>query len=90
MKFHSHRLGLAVFAMLAAAPALAQTPTPTPAPQLDAAPEKGGPGQNLSDKLNKSNGVIRPKDVDPAMDKPAPKTGDANVVPPPSAAPQAK
>jgi hypothetical protein len=38
---------------------------------------------NLSKQLNQSNGVIRPKEVDPAIEKPAPKTGDSNVVPPP-------
>jgi hypothetical protein len=38
---------------------------------------------NLSEKLNRSNGVIRPKEVDPAIEKPAPKAGDPNVVPPP-------
>ena len=30
-----------------------------------------------------SNGVIHPKEVDPAIEKPAPKVGDPNVVPPP-------
>ena len=38
----------------------------------------------LSDKLNKSNGVITPEgDVDPAIHKPAPATGTMPVVPPP-------
>ena len=40
-------------------------------------------GQNLSKKLDQSNGVIHPKEVDPAIEKPVPKTGDSNVVPPP-------
>jgi hypothetical protein len=53
--------------------ALAQTPAPTATPS----------GQNLSDKLNQSNGVIQPKEVDPAIEKLAPKTADPNVVPPP-------
>jgi hypothetical protein len=39
--------------------------------------------QNLSKKLNQSNGVIHPKEVDPAIEKSVPKTGDPNVVPPP-------
>ena len=38
---------------------------------------------NLSKQLNQSNGVIHPKEVDPAIEKPAPKVGDPNVVPPP-------
>ena len=37
----------------------------------------------LSDKLDKSNGVIRPKEVDPAIEKKAPSTGTAAVIPPP-------
>ena len=40
------------------------------------------PGQNVSKKLDQSN-VIHPKEVDPAIEKPAPQTGDSNVVPPP-------
>jgi hypothetical protein len=61
---------------LVAGSAFAQAPNPgetTP----------GAPAQNLSKKLNQSNGVIHPKEVDPAIEKPAPKTGDPNVVPPP-------
>jgi hypothetical protein len=51
--------------------------------------------KNLSEKLNQSNGVIHSKEVDPAFEKPAPKAGDSNVVPPPgtsggAAAPQPK
>jgi hypothetical protein len=52
-----------------------------PATPGDAKPTP--PAQNLSKKLNQSNGVIHPKEVDPAIEKPAPKTGDSNVVPPP-------
>ena len=53
-------------------------PEPTPA-----APLSSAPSENLSEKLNRSNGVIHPKEVDPTIEKPAPKTGDLNVVPPP-------
>jgi hypothetical protein len=65
-------------------------PEPTPAAPLNSAP-----GENLSEKLNRSNGVIHPKEVDPTIEKPVPKTGDPNVVPPPGTsggapAPQAK
>ena len=61
-------------AALAAGAAFAQAATPeTPT----------APGQNLSKQLDQSNGVIHPKEVDPAIEKPAPKTGDSNVVPPP-------
>jgi hypothetical protein len=65
-------------------------PEPTPAAPLNSAPV-----ENLSEKLNRSNGVIHPKEVDPTIEKPVPKTGDPNVVPPPGTsggapAPQAK
>jgi len=65
-------------------------PEPTPAAPLNSAP-----GENLSEKLNRSNGVIHPKEVDPAIEKGAPIVHDPNVVPPPatsggSAAPQPK
>jgi hypothetical protein len=66
--------------------AQAPNPTPTPAAPLDSVESEttpGAPAQNLSEKLNQSNGVIHPKEVDPAIEKPAPKVGDPNVVPPP-------
>jgi hypothetical protein len=37
----------------------------------------------LSDKLDKSNGVIAPKEVDPAIEKKPPSTGTAVVIHPP-------
>jgi hypothetical protein len=51
--------------------------------------------QSLGKELNQSNGIIHPKEVDPGIQKPAPKTRDPNVVPPPgssggAAAPQPK
>src|SRR3984957_2269295 len=52
-------------------------PVPTPAAPLNSAR-----GENLSQKLNRANGVIHPKEVDPTIEKPAPKTGDPNLVPP--------
>jgi hypothetical protein len=58
-------------------------------------PDANPPAQNLSKELNQTNGVIHPKEVDPAIQKPTPATGDPNVVPPPgtsggAAAPQPK
>lgn len=38
---------------------------------------------NLSDKLNRSNGVICPPDVDSGIKAPAPNTGKMPVIPPP-------
>ena len=78
--------------------AQAPNPTPPPAAPLDSVRSEtkpGAPAQNLSEKLNRSNGVIHPKEVDPTIEKPVPKTGDPNVVPPPGTsggapAPQAK
>jgi hypothetical protein len=78
---------------LVAGSAFAQAPNPGETTPGDAKPT--APAQNLSKKLNQSNGVIHPKEVDPAIEKPAPKTGDPNVVPPPgtsggASAPQPK
>jgi hypothetical protein len=65
---------------LVAGSAFAQAPNPgetTPGDSTTA------PAKNLSQKLNQSNGVIHPKEVDPAIEKPSPKVGDSNVMPPP-------
>ncbi len=77
-------------AALIAAPALAQTSAPTPTTPMDSVPEKVAPGakptepaQNLSQQLEQQNGVIQPKETDPKIEKPVPKTGDAIVAPPP-------
>jgi hypothetical protein len=73
-------------------PAFAQAPNPAASPTaaLDSVAgestpgaEPTAPGQNLSEKLNQSSGVIHPKEVDPAIEKPTPKVRDPNVVPPP-------
>jgi hypothetical protein len=40
-------------------------------------------GQTLSQQLNRTQGVICPPDVDPAMKQPAPQTGDRPNVSPP-------
>jgi hypothetical protein len=66
--------------ILLAGPAFAQATSP--APDVSA-PNPSAPAQDLSKKLNQSNGVIHPKEVDPGIQKPAPRTGDPNVVPPP-------
>jgi hypothetical protein len=67
---------------LVAGAAFAQAASPAPnASTPDANPT--APAQDLSKKLNQSNGVIHPKEVDPGIQKPAPQTGDPNVVPPP-------
>ena len=85
-----------------AAFAQAPNPAPNPAAPLDPAPrettpgaEPAAPAQDLSKKLNQSNGIIHPKEVDPAIEKAAPNVRDPNVAPPPgtsdgSPAPQPK
>jgi hypothetical protein len=42
------------------------------------------PGQNLSDKLSGSAGVICPPNVDPEMKAPTPPTGNTPVIPAPA------
>ena len=72
---------------IVALPAAAQTAQPTP--PMDSVPEKVPPNspptqpKSLSDKLDQSNGVIQPKEVDPGIEKPVPKTGAQDVIPPP-------
>jgi hypothetical protein len=69
-------------AILFAGPVFAQAPKPTAS--VDSSPTPGKPNaQNLSKELSQSNGVIHPKEVDPAIEKAVPKVGDPNVVPPP-------
>jgi hypothetical protein len=82
-------------ATLVAGPAFAQPPNP--AAPLDSTPgvTPAAPAQDLSKQLNQSNGVIHPKEVDPAIEKGVPVVRDPNVVPPPgtsggSSAPQPK
>jgi hypothetical protein len=58
---------------LVAGSAFAEALSPAPAPTAPAV--STAPGQNLSEKLNRSNGVIRPKEVDPAIEKPRPTQG---------------
>ena len=89
----------ALLALLAAAgPAAAQSTPATPAPPgtLEAPAEKieppaGGAGDNLSDHLKESQGVIRPPaNVDPGAVEPTPPAGQfpTPVIPPPAPAPQ--
>jgi hypothetical protein len=77
-----------------AAPALAQTTPGAPGtdqviPEKDRSRPQDQPGnsqQSLSDKLDKSGGVIKPPaDVDPKMAKPAPvpNPNSTPVIPPP-------
>jgi hypothetical protein len=52
-------------------------------PKACAADARNSPNQTLSDKLDQSNGVICPPDVDPGMKAPTPPTGKMPVIPPP-------
>jgi hypothetical protein len=69
---------LVIGVTLVAGSAFAQAPNSAPGK-----PTPGAPAQSLSKKLSRSNGVIHPKEVDPGIEKPAPKAGDPNVVRPP-------
>ena len=60
--------------------AFAQSASPAPTPAAPA--DSNAPGKNLSEKLNRSNDVIHPKEVDPGIEKPAPNPRDPNVIPP--------
>lgn len=86
--------GLTVFGFGAAfaqsapgAPGTSQTIPEKVQPKLDTTPaptEGRSASGTLSDKLDKTNGVIpAPKGVDPDMHVPAPATGTMPVVPPP-------
>jgi hypothetical protein len=61
--------------------ALAQAQTADPKACANSA--QGAPNQTLSDKLNQSNGVICPPNVDPGMKVPTPQAGKMPVIPPP-------
>jgi hypothetical protein len=68
---------MTVILLLGCARGLAQD---TPAPTTDLSRKNG----DLSDKLNATDGVIRPEnDIDPGMRKPAPAEGSTPVIPPP-------
>jgi hypothetical protein len=62
--------------------AFAEATSPAPNESTHSA-NPSAPGQNLSEELNQSNGVIHPKEVDPGIEKPTPHAHDPNVVPPP-------
>jgi hypothetical protein len=61
--------------------ALAQAQTVDPKACSDSA--RDSPNQNLSDKLSRTNGVICPPNVDPAIKARTPHAGKTPVIPPP-------
>jgi hypothetical protein len=88
MRIIGSRLCLLVAGLtLVAGAAFAQAPNsaPNPTAPLDSTPgaKPTAPAQNLSKELNQSNGIIHPKEVDPAIEKAVPNVRDPNVVPPP-------
>jgi hypothetical protein len=62
----------------------ASAQAPSTGPNGCAKATGGSPGQNLSDKLRGSSGVICPPNVDPGMKAPTPRTGDTPVIPAPA------
>lgn len=71
----------AVMASVVMAPTLAQAQTADPKACANSATTS--PNQTLSDKLDQSNGVICPPNVDPNIKAPTPNTGKMPVIPPP-------
>ena len=61
--------------------AFAQAQTVDPKACSEAA--RNSAGQSLSDKLNQSNGVTCPPNVDPGIKAPTPQAGKMPVIPPP-------
>jgi hypothetical protein len=74
---------LALLIVASAMRAADSAPAPGADPKACADNTQNSPDQSLSDKLDKSNGVICPPNVDPAMKAPTPRTGDMPVIPPP-------
>jgi hypothetical protein len=80
------RCAALAFTLALIAGAQAQVINPqTQNPKACANASGNSPNQTLSDKLDQSNGVICPPDVDPGMKTPAPNTGKMPVIPPPGA-----
>jgi hypothetical protein len=67
-----------VFVMSSAAFAQAQTADPKACANTG-----NSPNQTLSEKLDQSNGVICPPNVDPGIKAPTPNAGKMPVIPPP-------
>ena len=80
--FNARLYTIAAGVTFTAGAAFAQATSPAP---KETVPDANPPAQNLSKELNQSNGVLHPKEVDPAIEKPAPNARDPNVVPPPGA-----
>lgn len=84
-------IGIAVTLAWVAGPTFAQTRTPLPPekPSHQTIPEaqgSGGSGEPLSNKLDRSGGVIRPPaDIDTGLTKSPPKVGSEStpIIPPP-------
>ncbi len=85
MTFPIARVALVSLALSVTAPAFAQVgtgarPPDAPGPTIPAP----RPGENLSDRLDRTDGVIPPtQNLDPGLTKPAPNTGTMPVIPPP-------
>jgi hypothetical protein len=74
-------IALAMTSTAMTSTALAQAQTVDPKACSEAA--RNSSGQSLSDKLNQSNGVICPPNVDPGIKAPTPPAGKTPVIPPP-------
>jgi hypothetical protein len=55
----------------------------SPGPENGNTAATTGSGENLSNKLARTDGVLCPPDVDPEMKAPTPPVGKMPVIPPP-------
>src|SRR3569623_1182949 len=87
---HTYRATVLAFAFaVVASPVLAQVPAPDKSPPGTSAPSERS-GENLSERLERSGGVIKPPEhADKDIHLTPPATGD-NMNLPPSALPPAK
>jgi hypothetical protein len=72
----------AKYALIVLAGLLAGWPAWSQADSQGCTPQERN-GQTLSQKLDQTNGVICPPDIDPAMKAPTPDGGKTPVIPPP-------
>jgi hypothetical protein len=90
---HTRPIGAALFALILSSAAWAQSPAPDakackPGERLQQT--ESGPkapasttGENLSEKLARTDGVICPPNTDPDIKAPTPQAGKTPVIPPP-------
>jgi hypothetical protein len=76
-------LGAPAFAQDRPPAAQACSPDERLLPDAQGAKRQATTGENLSDKLARTDGVICPPNVDPQINLPTPEAGKTPVIPPP-------